>query len=402
MAALLLVTGLAACAVASPVSSPASNMILKRDVRPQVAGTPQVIANVTDPAVTRDSCASVKIGARALWTCRDTEPYYDGSGHLPLITNTAGWTDFSADGSVAITSSSNPVGAGSDGSNPILLMYGGNPTSTPAFYPVLSDECPDSGACSDGSRYAIWPDSPTLITSDSVASSGSATGYTWIAKAHISGLTALDRNPAHTLYKLTYTATGDSNALPSVAVVDENFWAEGEIGYGRYGGLVQDGYAYLYGQTDPDNKGTALARVPVDRVENKSEYRYFVSGAWTDQQPAITDSDAIISNAGAGGQGTFYYSEHFQSYIWIGQGNYNHANFLITTAPAPEGPWIEPYDLYQGANGDNGIAGGYTLTANPALLKDPSENAIYLSWTQQFDGNTYGAYVTPLVYLQFQ
>lgn len=102
---------------------------------PQVASV-QVIANVTDPAVTRDSCASVRVGDRALWTCRDTEVFVNGQVELPLTVNTASWTDFNSDGTPKI--GTGPVGADSSGSNDVLLMYGGHPNSTPAFYPVCT------------------------------------------------------------------------------------------------------------------------------------------------------------------------------------------------------------------------------------------------------------------------
>lgn len=397
MYAALLIIDLVVFASAFPNPSPVKH-IRQASASPQVANT-ELIANVTDPSVTRDSCGSVKIGDRALWACRDTEPWNGTSGVLPLIVNTASWTDFNADGTPKIITNG-PVGADSDGSNPILLMYGGHPDSLPAFYPVLEDECPDGGVCEDGTRWAIWPNSPPMVTNS--APDGSATAYTWIPKSHLDVLSPLIPEPARTLYKVTYTPTTDDNALPSVAVVDEEFWAEHEIGYGDYGNVVRDGVAYLYGQTNAE-QGTTLAKVPVESVEDRSQYQYFVNGAWTSTMPGINDTSAIIPNAGAGGQGTFYYSDYFSSYIWIGQPAMSGtADFMLTTAPAPEGPWIEPYQIYQGANGDSEIAGGYTLQAHPALLKSADQNGIYITWTQQYEAETYGGYVTPLVYITWQ
>ena len=370
-------------------------------VNPQVSGTPQLLANVTDPSVSRDSCGSVKIGNRALWTCRDTEPYNvtSGQSQLPLVPNTASWTDFNSDGTPKIQSGA-AKGAGSSGSNDVLLMYGGSPTSYPAFYPVLSDECPDSGVCSDGTRYAIWPDSPPLVTN--TAADGTVTAYTWINQNHINGLSPVTEPQPFTLYKFTFTPpSADSDTLPSVSSVDETFWTAGQWGFGDYGNVVQDGIAYLWAQNYNDT-GVALAKVPVASIEDKSDYEYYVGGEWTSTMPALGDSSAFIANAGAGRQGTFYYSDHFSSYIWIGQGGLGvTADFYITTAPDPQGPWVEPYVIYSGENGDGPI-GSYSLQAHPDLLSSTSENAIYLTWTQQFQSSTYGAYVTPLVYVQFQ
>ena len=353
MGTLLIFASLGLQTLAAPRASPVE-LAKRAAVSPQVASA-QLLANVTDPAITRDSCGSCKIGDRALWTCRDTETWNGTEGVLPLITNTASWTDFNSDGTPAIITNG-PVGADSTGSNPILLMYGGDPTTLPAFFPVLSDECPESGSCTDGTRWAIWPNSPPMVISDETGSGGTATAYTWIPKAHLNFLTALIQEPARTLYKLTYTPTSDNDTLPSVSVVNENFWTQGQIGYGDYGNVVMNGTAYLYGQTDA-GKGTALAKVPVGSVEDTTQYQYYVNGAWTSTMPGINDTSAIIANAGAGGQGTFYYSGYFDSYIWIGQqADSNVADFYITSAPDPEGPWIEPYQFYAGANGDNPIA----------------------------------------------
>lgn len=397
MRTFLFISSIAGTILATPSNV---NLAPRAAVSPQVASAKK-IANVTDPKVTRDSCGSVKIGDRALWACRDTETFNKTTqqGELPLVANTASWTDFNDDGTPKIQKG--PVGADSDGKNPILLMYGGHPKTTPAFYPILKDECPDSGACADGTRWAIWPNSPPMITEN--GSIGKPTiGYTWIPKAHLDFLTALNRDPPRTLYKISYVESTVRNALPEVSVVKENFWKRGEIGYGDYGNVVRDGIAYLYGQTDTP-LGASLAKVPVDSVEDTTKYKYYVSGKWTTTRPGINDTDAIISNAGAGGQGTFYYSDYFSSYVWIGQAaNSASADFYITTAPSPEGPWIEPYQIYKGANGDNAIAGGYSLQAHPSLLKTPDQNGIYITWTQQFDPDTYGAYITPLVYLTWK
>jgi hypothetical protein len=121
---------------------------------------------LADPAINRDSCGSVRIGDRAFWTCRDSQPYDDtGRPVLPIWSSSASWSNFKADGA------------------PDLLMYGGNNSRTP-FFPYVDGECNDNtaGACPDGSRYALWPDSPPLVTSNV---NKAVTMYTWITKAHI-------------------------------------------------------------------------------------------------------------------------------------------------------------------------------------------------------------------------
>lgn len=111
--------------------------------------------------------------------------------------------------------------------------------------------------------------------------------------------------------------TSDANALPSVSLVDENFWAYGSIPWGNYGNVVKDGTAYLFAK--PSNGVVSLAKVPAGSVEDKSQYQYWVNGGWTSSQPAIGDANIGITNVSAGGQGTYYFSDFWNKWVWIGQ-----------------------------------------------------------------------------------
>ena len=386
----ILTTAAISAAAAVAPSSTASSY--GPTVSPQVLNV-TLVANVTDPSVSRDSCAAVKFTHRALWVCRDTEAFKNGMHQLPLITNSASWTNFS-NGQPRITQNG-AVGAASNGSNPILEMYGGNPISLPAFYPVLPDQCAENGVCKDSTRWAVWPASPPMVTYR--GNDGSIKAYTWVRNQHIENLTLLDTDPSCTLYKLSFTPSGNINKLPDVSIVNGNFWSSGEIDFGVYGNIVYGGYAYLYGQLNAQHSSTALARVPKQNLEDKSQYEYYIDGAWTKNQPVVNQSNAMILNAGAGGQGTFYYSTYFDSFIWIGQANISaKADFYITTAP-----WLKPWQFYTGESGDAPIA-GYSLQAQPALLTSLGQNGIYLTWTQGWKPTTYGAYVTPLVYVTWK
>ncbi|KAH6608934.1 hypothetical protein Trco_002280 [Trichoderma cornu-damae] len=357
-----------------------------------------VLANVTDPDLSRDSCGSVKMGPRTLWACRDTAVRIPGTDRYGfLFANTAGWTGHGRDGAPAIQTGG-PAGAGSDGANEILLMTGPRPT-LPTFYPLGPNMCPNSGVCDDGTtRWTGWPDSPPLVTE--TARDGTVTAYTWVRNSHIASgsLEVLTPQPSTTLYKMAYKPDANPNVLPAVTTVDAGFWAEHQIAYGAYGSVAGGGYAYLYGLLSPG--GVALARVPVGKVEDKSQYEYYAHGGWTSTMPAIDDPAAAIANAGTTGQGTFYYSSRARSYVWIGQGSPSiWADFYITTAPSPEGPWISPYLLYSGPNGDGDLP-SYSLQAHPHMLRE-YDDGIYLTWTQYFKPSTYAAYVTPLAYVSF-
>lgn len=367
----------------------------RADFIPTVSGTPQVLGNVTDPTIDRDSCVSVRFGDRTFWTCRDSQPY-DSSGApiLPVYSSSASWTDFNSTGQPNIQTGIQSAQGDQDG----LLCYGDN-NQTP-FFPIISSECSDNsaGVCSDGTRWAIWPDSPPMVTMADI-NTGAVAAYTFIHQAHLtSSLVELNPDPPATLYRINYTPTSsasdaDSSALPTVTTINENFWNADQMSYGVYGGVNTNNTAYLYGQNAAGTVG--LAKVDAGSIEDQSAYQYYVNGAWTSTVPGINDTGINIENASAGGQGTYYFSSVWNLYVWIGQASGSiGADFYITTAPAPEGPWAQPSKFYSGES--NGLA--YSLQANPGLLKDSSENAIYLTWTAS---NSMGYYTT-LVYVEWE
>lgn len=349
----------------------------KRDSsNPTVKGEPEVIGLLADPNLNRDSCGSSKYGDRALWLCRDSQHYdEDGVPILPLISDTASWTDILPEG----------------GSN--LLMYGDNQDQP--FLPLLN--CTDNvaGACDDGSRYAVWPDSPPLVTSDD---NSTAISYVWNRNIHINGLEDLIPDPSVALYRLTYNYGDDG--LPEVEVVDEKFWEENAIPYGAYGSLVHDDTAYLWGKGS--DGAVSLARVPTASVEDKSTYEYYVNGEWTGDVPSFGDDGVDLENASAGGQGTYYYSDPWESYVWIGQETVSvSADFFITTAPEPQGPWIEPINFHSAETG-NDTLGAYTLQANPALTA-PGANEIYLTYTKTDKvSDDVALYTMPLIHVEWE
>ena len=368
-------------------------------VYPKVKGEAQVLGIATDPSLDRDSCGSVKFNTRALWVCRDTQPVGpDGLPNFPVFTSSASWSDFNKDGTPGLTPINPKENTSTIDVDDELLLYGKNHEK--AFYPLQYNECNDNqaGECGDGSRYALWPDSPPLVSV--INADGSIVAYTWIRQSHITAdLGTLVPDPPATLYRVDYMPEGATKTeLPQVEVVNETFWGENEIAYGDYGNLMRNGTAYLYGQ--PSTGIVALAKVPALDIEDKSQYQYWVDGAWTLQQPSMNASGINLNNT-AGGQGTFYFSEPWQSYVWIGGPNGLGADFYVTTAPEPYGPWTTPELFYQGISGNYSL-GAYSLQAHPALLANPQYNEIYISWTKNDIVDNVNVYTQPLVLVQWK
>lgn len=378
-----------------PLSMARASVIqTKRAIDPIVKGTPQVLGLVTDPRLNRDSCGSVRFQDRDFWTCRDTQHFDDnGNPELQIVSSSASWTKFYPDGSPYIE----PFLDGTQG----LLMNGENEKNV--YFPLQPGQCDDNtaGNCGDDTRYAIWPDSPPMVSS--TLDSGTITAYTWVLNFRIRGdFSTVVPDPSVSLYKITYDSSlGDENLLPQVTLVDPAFWAEDAIPYGAYGNVVRDGVAYLYGK--PSNGNVALAKVPVGSVEDKTTYEYWVNNAWTTTAPSKDDTLAKIENASAGGQGTYYFSETWQSYVWIGQAGLSiSADFFITTAPDPTGPWEQSKLFYSGENG-NAELSSYSLQAHPHMVPD-GKNQIYLSYTKTDNkiGTDFDLYSTPLILVEWE
>lgn len=374
------INGLATGALLLTVASAAPE---KREWHPTVKNS-QILGNMADPSLNRDSCGSCRMGGRAFWTCRDSQPY-DGNHNptLPVWSSSASWSNL-------------------DNTPPDLFMYGGGSAGhqTPYFPYTATGECGENsaGACPDGTRYALWPDSPPAVTSDD---GHTVTAYTWISKQHIRGLETVDKDPATSLYKMTYEhGAADRDALPQVQLVNENFWLYNGIPYGAYGNVVKDGTLYLYGK--PSNGKVALAKVPVGSVEDHSAYEFWVNGSWTRSLPGKDDQGINIDNAGAGGQGTYYFSNYWNKYVWIGQPGISvAANFHVTTADSPTGPWEKPVLFYEGQSGTFDL-GAYSLQAHPGLSHTGTDkNEIYITYTKNDLINNLNVYTTPLIYIEW-
>ncbi|KAI1366319.1 hypothetical protein F5Y08DRAFT_337711 [Xylaria arbuscula] len=384
-----------------------SSTISKRAFTPTVKSA-TVIGNVADPAINRDSCGSTRVGDRVFWTCRDSQPFdSNGVPILPLWASSASWSNINADGT------------------PDLLQYGGGGSQDP-YFPYQADECNTNtaGSCADGTRYALWPDSPPLVTS---TDGNAVTAYTWIPITPIqpfylvhtnhftgfylanaivilidSSFSTSDPDPATSLYKMTYSLdNSDRDALPTVSLVDENFWLYGGIPYGAYGSVVKDGTAYLFGK--PSNGNIALAKVPAGSIEDKSQYQYWVNGAWTSSLPGLNDATVNIPNVSAGGQGTYYFSDFWNKWVWIGQAGISvSADYFITTADEITGPWESSVNFYTGETGTYPL-GAYTLQAHPGLNSGGSTatNEIYISHTKNDAYADTALYSTPLIHIEW-
>ena len=366
-----------------------------------------LLGDVIDPSLQRDSCGSVRWGDRALWVCRDTEFLIDDSYTLLVngtfanfTTSTASYTNFKWDGTLDFE----PVKA-----TPYLnytsqlTMYGSN--NAESFYAIQADECDQNqaGSCSDGTRFAIWPSVPPTIASE--GPDGSIEAFTFIRNEHITDtLGVVTPEPSTSLYKLTYSPSveGEGDTLPNVQIVTERFWQENQFAYGDYGTVVHNGWAYLYAQNSKQD--VALAKVPVTSYDDQSQFQFWVNGSWSKEVPSsINDTAAYLTNAGAGGQGTYFWSDAWNCFVWLGgPALFPVPTLYVSTAPEPQGPWIEPYAILNVVGGNYTLP-AYSFQAHPGLVSNPWSKEMYISYTKVdgYGSTDFGIYSQPVYFLQF-
>ncbi|ORX35902.1 hypothetical protein BD324DRAFT_651816 [Kockovaella imperatae] len=359
-----------------------------------------------DPNYQRDSCVSATklFGDRVFWVCRDTIVLTDQSLNdefanpgvtSGFVSSTGSWSNQTSGGAAGPLLVPPPSGQGQQQATSSyqyqLTQYGGD-IATTAYVPYADDECNSDGnqagtgaPCSNnGTRVPLWPDSPPYVTQ--VASDGSVTAWLYLRRPLIKGLSIQNFEPPGSLYYIYWPSNDGADTLPLIGLVNEEFFPEGSFTYGDYGGVVDTAgeYLYLFGQslyTDSQgNQPIALARCPVDSPANNRTYEYYYNdGTWSSVQPSVNDTSAFIS-AGAGGQGTYFYSSYLGQYVWLGQlANSLGLQVAVSVAPEPYGPWSAPSVIAILPASEYGPT--YSVAAHPEMSSNQQE--IYLTYTRQ-------------------
>lgn len=376
---------------------------------PKVKST-RTLGITGDPRYSRDCAGSARFGSRTLFLWRDTKAIDLRTKKVqPDITwsSTASWTNHNEDDSPAFTQDGlrSAAVSGRPAKIPptaLCLKHYGDNSYEKAFFRVIHDGAePRAGLHRDGTRRAMRPQTAPLVALESEG--GRIVAYSWVQKQHLApDGSAVTPNPATTLYRISYTPSGDRNNLPLVKLVDSSFWGENEIPYGTYGTVIKDNITYLFAQVGK-NKITSVARVLTDSIEKKSAYAYCVDGEWTKTAPALDDPTIEIANANAGGPGTYYWSPSWQSFVWIGGSGKYGADVFICTAPASTGPWTVPFRFFRGEIGTYNMLSP-SIHAHPSLLTEEEEGyAMYLTYTKCDRGpDKEVMYATALVYVEWE
>lgn len=122
-------------------------------VIPKVKGEPRLLGLASDPRLNRDSGGSVRFGNRVLWVYRDTQ-YCNPDGsvrELPIICNTASWSNYNADGTPAVQ----VLHPNADLHRSTTLWQYGPLPSEESFLSLRHYDCHAAGNRDDGTRICI-------------------------------------------------------------------------------------------------------------------------------------------------------------------------------------------------------------------------------------------------------
>ncbi|MDZ4403398.1 MAG: serine hydrolase [Prosthecobacter sp.] len=130
----------------------------------------------------------------------------------------------------------------------------------------------------------------------------------------------------------------------------ESFGCPGFVNFGKNYADARDGFVYIHSHDSDSAYERAdrfvLARVPKDKLRDRSEYEFFVrtgqdgAALWSAD---ITQRGAVFANPGACYRSSISYHPALKRYLWcqtgLGEDTRYRGGFAIYDAPEPWGPW---------------------------------------------------------------
>jgi hypothetical protein len=111
--------------------------------------------------------------------------------------------------------------------------------------------------------------------------------------------------------------------------------------------LLRDGYCYIYGTADTSaggwvRKQMLVARVPADRLEDFSAWRFFAGGDW------VADVDqALPVCEDVAGEFSVSHQSAVDRYVLVYTEGGLSENIALRFARQPQGPWGQPIRVYR-------------------------------------------------------
>lgn len=288
-----------------------------------VSATEMGLVGAPETVLARDGGATVRSGTRLLWLFGDTlfnPPAEDGASGR---TNTAALA--SVDEPRATTEPTDANGA-------------------PSQAIPFTDEELEFNEANAPVRVALWP-------SGAVPTDSGALAFTHAVIVR-QGFLNYD-NAGVELAEFAEDATTGTR-IGSLFAADEPVFVSP---------MVHDGFVYLYGTREIGaSAGIAVARVAQAEVREREAYQVWDGSAWVDD---VSEAAAVFSDVP--GSPTVAWNEALQHFVAVH--SFGLSNRVVArTAPAPEGPWSEPIDLFTGMEPEQNF--NYAGRQHPVLALD--------------------------------
>ncbi|MEV0849122.1 DUF4185 domain-containing protein [Streptomyces sp. NPDC049954] len=187
------------------------------------------------------------------------------------------------------------------------------------------------------------------------------------------------------------TVTADDSGALAVRTSDTT-WGPSEPHWGDVGVTLdpRDGKVYVYGY-GPESFGhhVYLARAAADRATDVSAYEYWDQSqkSWTSRRFTLSgdlgtvklSADLALFSHDELGQSNAFWSNHYNTWMFVAGANVGYTDIMVMTAPALEGPWTEPFTVASTCPGDT--CGGVRYCIAPHPEYDESGETLLVTWT---------------------
>ena len=312
----------------------------------------------------RDCGYSAKFEGRSVWVFGDTFLEYANADDSAFLCNS--WTstyDIDAgDGLSGFQDRVDQVGA----PVPFIPLT----EEERAFNALHATDSCDEEPCN--AHWSIWPGTIVVDEEKSVA-------YVFYHKVYAQEGDFNFRVVGHSI--AVWNNFNDRVKRPVFSYFEDYptlFFSEERDGFGS-AAVLRGRQLYVYGcELLPDTlrKPCRLARVPLDDILDRKAWEFYAGdGNWTPELGAaatVLDGNDMM---------TVFYSEYLEQFAVI-YSQPLETRVVLRTAPAPEGPWSDPIDVFEAEEAVSSTGWVYDALAHPEFSEDGGR-VIYITYSRQ-------------------
>lgn len=296
-----------------------------------------------ETVINRDGGFTVLVGGKMLWTFGDTFFNTRAEDGSAFRSNTA---------------------ALAEPDMPLLLTepVDSNGTPFPALAFTAAEQAFNDSTGSATDRIALWI--------GGLVPENDSTALAFYAKWHVRGALDYDFLGVGTAHFPVGSTTGmrDNGLL----------FSENEPVFVK--AFLHEGMVYLYGGVPGDGLAQRqyLARAPLDSATQRAAYRFWNGADW---DVDVDNRVSVFSGASSGV--TVSYNAFLQAFTVVYSPPFS-SRVLMRTAPRPEGPWSDPFELFTGMPPVPGNSFNRQGIQHPELAKNDGRT-IFVSYFRPAD-----------------